>query len=92
MKQLPADVVSYNKTPEFTESTVPDGLLNNHQTKAGVWGKIVVMEGNLEYTIVEPEVEVILLSRAKFGIVEPTVLHHIKPLGAVRFYVEFHRS
>ena len=91
MKQFPADVTSYSKTPLFTESTVPDGLLNNHQTKAAVWGKIVVVKGDLEYTIMEPAVEVVLLNPNKFGVVEPTVLHHIKPLGTVTFYVEFYR-
>ena len=91
MKKLPADVTPTTKTPEFTELTVPDGLLNNHQTKRGVWGKIVVLEGDLEYTIVEPIVEVVLLNRGNHGVVEPTVLHHVRPLGAVRFYVQFHR-
>ena len=91
IKRIPESVSAYNKTPEFTESSVPDGLLNNHQTKAGVWGKIVVLAGELEYTIVEPTEQVIRLSPSNFGVVEPTVLHHVKPLGPVLFYVEFYR-
>lgn len=91
MKQLPDNVVAYKKTSEFTETTVPNGLLKNHQTKEGVWGKIIVLAGNLEYTIIEPEQEVIQLNESRYGVVEPTILHHVKPLGPVRFYVEFHR-
>lgn len=91
MKALPTDVTPYKKTPEFTETSVPAGLLKDHQTKEGVWGKIVILEGALEYTIIEPELEVIELSESRYGVVEPTVLHHIKPLGPVRFYVEFQR-
>ncbi len=91
MKRLPEDVTAYNKTPEFTELTVPDRLLNHHQTKAGVWGKIVVLAGELQYTIVEPTQEVVLLSPSQYGVVEPAMLHQVKPLGAVRFYVEFYR-
>ena len=91
MKQLPSNVALYKKTPEFTEDSVPPGLLNAHQTKESVWGKIVVLEGKLQYTISEPEKEVIILDENIFGIVEPTVLHEVKPLGKVRFYVEFHR-
>ena len=91
MKHLPANVESYKKTPEFTETTVPDGLLKDHQTKEGVWGKIVILEGSLEYTILEPDEEVIKLTENNCGVVEPIVLHHIKPLGRVRFYVEFYR-
>jgi len=91
MKKLPIDIKAYKKTPEFTETTVPKGLLKDHQTKDGVWGKIVVLEGNLEYTLVEPELEVVQLSKEYYGVVEPNMLHHVTPLGSVRFYVEFYR-
>ncbi len=91
MKTLLNSLVAYKKTPEFTEETVPSGLLKDHQTKEGVWGKIVILEGKLEYTIIEPELEVVELSVSNHGVVEPTILHHIKPLGKVRFYVEFYR-
>lgn len=91
MKQLPENLVSYKKTPEFDEESVPNGLLHAHQTKAGVWGKIVVLEGRLQYTINEPEKEVIELDENNHGVVEPTILHEVKPLGKVRFYVEFYR-
>jgi tellurite resistance-related uncharacterized protein len=90
MKSLPDNVVAYKKTPEFDESSVPNGLLNNHQTKEGVWGKIVILEGRLLYTINEPKEEIYLDSNNS-GVVEPTVYHQVKPLGKVRFYVEFYR-
>jgi len=90
MKTLPLHVVAYKRTPEFDESSVPKGLLNDHQTKAEVWGKIVVLEGCLLYRINEPWEE-ISLNKDTYGIVEPEVLHQVKPLGRVRFYVEFYR-
>jgi tellurite resistance-related uncharacterized protein len=91
MKPLPKTVTAYKRTPEFTEHTVPKGLLNDHQTKAGVWGKIVILEGELEYTLLEPEKETILLSPGQYGVVEPIMQHYIKPSNAVRFYVEFYK-
>ncbi|MCG8316279.1 MAG: DUF1971 domain-containing protein [Pseudomonadales bacterium] len=91
MKVLPSHVTPYKRTPEFTEKTVPAGLLNEHSTKESVWGKIVVLEGALEYTINEPKIEIIVLDKHTQGVVEPTILHQVKPLGKVRFYVEFHR-
>lgn len=91
MKQLPSDVVSYKKTPEFDELSVPAGLLRAHKTKESVWGKIVVVEGQLQYTINEPEKEIVVLDPDHPGIIEPAVLHEVKPLGSVRFYVEFHK-
>ena len=90
MKSLPDNVVAYKRTPEFDQNSMPTGLLNNHQTKEGVWGKIVVMSGKLQYTIQQPFEEIALDSN-KYGVVEPTVLHQVKPIGPVRFYVEFYQ-
>lgn len=92
MKAIPATATSYKKTPEFTEETVPAGLLKAHQTKEGTWGKINVTEGQLLYRILEPEFEEVLLSRELFGVIEPTILHEVKPEGKVRFHVEFFRE
>jgi tellurite resistance-related uncharacterized protein len=91
MKQLPENVVPYKRTPEFDEGSVPKGLLHAHQTKEGVWAKIVILEGRLQYSINEPENEITILDENIFGVVEPTILHEVKPLGKVRFYVEFYR-
>ena len=91
MKEMPAEVVSYKKTPEFTNETVPKGLLKAHQTKEGTWGKIVVLSGQLQYRILEPELEELVLSPELQGVVEPTVLHEVAPIGEVNFYVEFYR-
>ncbi|MCR8923431.1 DUF1971 domain-containing protein [Dasania sp. GY-MA-18] len=91
MKDLPTDVVAYKKTPEFDENTVPKGLLKAHQTKEGVWGKIIILAGQLEYRILAPQNETLVLSPAQHGVVEPTMLHQVKPLGPVKFYVEFYQ-
>ncbi len=92
MKALPTDVFPYKRTADFTESTVPAGLLRSHHTKNGVWGKIVVLEGTLLYRILEPGIEEILLSADRFGVVEPTVKHEVVPFSGLRFYVEFYRG
>ncbi len=91
MKDLPAEVSSFSRTREFSEDSVPDKLRNDHRTAAGVWGRIVVLEGRLHYRILEPEIEDTELSPGLPGIVEPGVTHVVKPLGKVRFYVEFLR-
>lgn len=91
MQTMPSHVLAYKKTPEFNQHAIPKGLLKDHNTKQGVWAKIVILSGTLEYTILEPELEVLLLSPEQHGVVEPTVLHYIKAVGEVRFYVEFYR-
>jgi len=92
---LPPDVTPYARTSDFTESTVPAGLLRSHTTKAGIWGLIHVLEGRLAYRITDPRrppTETVLAVEGDPGVVEPTVLHEVQPLGAVRFYVEFLRA
>ena len=91
MKNLPDNLEAYKRTPEFDENSVPKGLLKAHQTKQGVWGKIVVLEGELQYSIDSSDNEVLVLSTNKYGVVEPEVFHQVKPVGEVRFYVEFYR-
>jgi len=90
MKTLPAHVTAYKRTPEFTATSIPKGLLRAHSTRSGTWGKIVVLEGRLRYRILEPEVEEIELSPEQPGVVEPLVRHEVAALGEVAFYVEFY--
>ena len=91
MKALPAHFVAYKRTPEFTDLSVPSGLLHSHHTKANVWGKIVVLEGTLIYRILEPAVEEVHLNPKHYGVIEPTVRHEVVPRSGVRFYVQFYR-
>lgn len=91
MKELPANVTLYKKTPEFDESSIPKGLLKAHRTKEGVWGKIIISAGRLEYKINEPESEIVILDKNKHGTIEPTILHEVKAAGKVKFYVEFYK-
>lgn len=93
MTQLPPDVIAYRRTDTFTEETVPAGLRRSHSTKEGVWGLIHVLEGKLAYRTCDarcPERQTVLEPGAP-GVVEPTILHEVEPLGPVRFFVEFHR-
>jgi tellurite resistance-related uncharacterized protein len=89
MKKLPSNVSPYKKTPNFNEITVPKGLLKNHNTKQGTWALLTVQSGEIEYVIENEEVNI--LSPELSGVIEPEVKHHIKPLGAVSFFIEFYK-
>lgn len=88
---LPHNIRKYAETPVFTETTVPEKLLRLHDTKPGVWGRIVVLEGEMEYIIPGPPEQRYRLAPDKCGIIAPTELHRIAPIGDVRFKVEFLR-
>lgn len=88
MKNLPENVKSYSRTATFTQETVPQGLLKDHTTKENVWGLIQVQEGKIEYVIGN---DVHILEPGRNGVIEPLVVHHIKPIGLVSFFVEFYK-
>lgn len=90
--QLPGTAAPYKRTPTFTEATVPEGLLEDHATKEGTWGLIHVEDGRLRYVVTDARrapSERILTAADEPGVVEPTILHHVEPLGPVRFHVVF---
>lgn len=89
MKSLPENVKSYKQTPVFTEKNIPKGLLQTHTTKEGTWGKICINKGKLLYVIESEAQETIELSPSFYGVVEPQMPHHVKPIGDVEFFVEF---
>jgi tellurite resistance-related uncharacterized protein len=92
---LPDGLESYRRTADFTEKTVPAALRADHTTKEGSWGLIVVEQGALAYRITDPrrpESETLLTPDTAPGVIEPTILHHVEPQGAVRFHVEFWRA
>ncbi len=91
MKKLPEGVSLYGRSPEFTENSIPENLLSVHRTKARTWGRIVVLDGRLRYRVLKPYESEVELTADQPGIVEPTVLHALEPIGGVKFYVEFYR-
>lgn len=87
---IPENCRPYKKTPVFTEETVPAGILKDHATKAGTWGLLSILEGSLEYVVPAKNHRQVLTPDTR-AVIEPEVLHHVKPLGSVRFFVEFWR-
>ncbi len=80
---------AYRSTPVFDEVTLPAALRADHRTKAGAWGVINVLEGQLRLTFVDPP-ESQTLSPGRPGLVKPGQTHFVTPLGAIRMRVDFH--
>ena len=90
--EVPDGLVGYNATPWFDAETVPAGLTRDHSTKAGVWGRIEVAEGILEYAVTAPFSAERLLEPGIDGWIPPEALHRVSAKGAVKFRVHFMRS
>lgn len=78
-------------TPEFDQDSIPAGLLREHTTGAGVWGRIVVASGRLRYHVQGTETA-FELAPGTPGIVPPQAVHRVEAVGPVRFAVEFWRA
>ncbi|WDI31268.1 DUF1971 domain-containing protein [Hyphococcus flavus] len=89
--KLPDGLIRYGGTADFTEETVPAKLTSVHDTKPGVWGKLIVKEGVLDYIIPGPPEEQLRVCAGGFAVIEPQVKHYVRPVGAVRFHVDFYR-
>jgi tellurite methyltransferase len=87
--ELPEGLVSYRRTPEFDEGSIPDALRKDHSTKPGVWGLIHVVSGRLRYSVELGGQTFLLDPESPPGVVVPEALHQVEPQGPVRFYVEF---
>ncbi len=87
--EFPDGFEPYRRTPTFDQDTVPAGLLRDHATRAGVWGRIVVEAGALRYHV-DPLGTVMDLGPDTPGTVVPQVPHRVEPLGPVRFHLRFY--
>lgn len=80
--------VPYRSTPIFDQDTLPAALRRRHDTKAGVWGLIRVIEGELKLNYLDPESETILTPDNP-GLVLPQQPHFVTPLGPMKMQVNF---
>ncbi|MFP6731589.1 MAG: DUF1971 domain-containing protein [Alphaproteobacteria bacterium] len=90
MRDLPDTVRAYRRTTKFPSAGIPPALLNDHETKEGVWGVINVVSGSLRYHIPSRN-ESHMLRPGHPGIVEPTIAHRVEPIGDATFFIEFYR-
>ncbi|MCU1346054.1 MAG: hypothetical protein JWL70_2320 [Acidimicrobiia bacterium] len=87
---MPSGLILARTTPEFTEHTVPAGLLAAHRVAAGTWGRLRVVEGTVRF-VFEDDPEAARELLAGDGVdIPPTVLHRVEPGPGSRFFVEFY--
>lgn len=79
----------YRSTPVFDETTLPAALRGRHNTKAGVWGVVRVIEGRVKLTYLDLESEMLLDPQTP-GLLRPGQPHFVEPLGSMKMRVEFY--
>lgn len=88
---LPEDAAPYRATRWFTEETVPGGLLADHTTKRGTWGRLEVESGQLRFIAGPPAAADRHIGPDAPCIIVPEHPHRVELTGAVSFRVVFLR-
>jgi len=91
MRKLPKNISEISRTASFTDETVPASLLKDHNTKKGVWGKLVVESGTIHYSVTDPdELGEYQINEGDFGVIVPEQKHHVELMtDDTVFHVEF---
>ena len=81
----------YKATPVFDETTLPEAIRNAHNTKAGVWGLLRVLEGEVRLVFHDPARSV-RVTPDEPAPIPPEAVHHVETSGPMRMQVEFYRE
>ena len=92
--RIPKNWTVQRSTPFFTKENVPQALLSYHNTAAGVFGQLCVMEGQVTYYgfsdehATEPEV-VVVINAGQFATSPPQYWHRIELSEDAQFNIHF---
>ena len=89
LERLPDDAVFDRVTPDFTQVTVPPALLRAHHVAKGVWGRLVVVEGEVGFVFEDTD-DRHTLTKDDSIVIPPGRKHHVEPGSSCVFHVEFH--
>ncbi|MCP5386771.1 MAG: DUF1971 domain-containing protein [Novosphingobium sp.] len=81
----------YKSTPVFDERSLPEAIQNAHNTKDGVWGLLVVLEGAVDLVFHDPARKVHVKPQSP-AVIAPQAVHHVELTGPMKMKVEFYRE
>lgn len=87
--EIPADLVVLRTTPTWDAGAMPAGLRRHHRVAAGTWGRIRVEAGALRFVAATEPVTDVTVPAGATQAIPPEVEHHVEPVSAVRFCVDF---
>jgi tellurite methyltransferase len=88
--ELPEGLRYVRASQVWDEHTMPSGLRRAHRIATGSWGRLVVSEGRLRFSAATIPAFEASVDTTRTQAIPPDVEHHIEPLGAVRFLIEFY--
>lgn len=81
----------YGSSPVFDENSLPDAFRHEHRTKAGTWGLLRVLEGEVRLVFSDaPGPSRVTVDHP--AMIPPETPHHVEVDGPMRLQVEFYRE
>jgi tellurite resistance-related uncharacterized protein len=87
--ELPASVEQYAQSPVFDNHTIPKAFKAAHSTKPGVWGRLKVLTGSLDFTLIGPPKVMTTLNAGEHHIFAPTAVHLVSLKPDTSFQIDF---
>lgn len=80
----------YKVTAIWDQDTLPAAIRNEHNTKAGTWGLLRVLDGEVDLVFVDGRT--VRVTTDQPGLIPPQDVHHVEATGPFRMQVEFYRE
>ena len=90
--RLPPGLVYVRTTDVFDHDHHPAGLRRAHRVADGVWARLLVRSGELDFVFEDEPDQPIAVGADGAIVIPPGRLHHVEFSGPVAFVLEFHRD
>lgn len=87
---IPENATAYKVVGPWKANKIPKMLLDRHNTKVGVWAKLEVLSGSVQYHLCDSDIEPYALTPERFGVSEPQVWHYITPSDDAEIQITFY--
>ena len=81
----------YKLTPVWDQNTLPAAIRHEHSTKAGTWGVLRVLEGEVALVFKDSAASV-QVTPCSPALIPPEAVHHVELNGPMKMQVEFHHG
>lgn len=89
-RDMPGGLQHTRTTPEFTHESTPEGLRRAHRIATGVWGRLHVREGHVDFIFEDDTNTPIAVMAGEHVDIPPDTPHHVVTRPGCRFAVEFY--
>jgi tellurite resistance-related uncharacterized protein len=89
---LPEGLEYVRTTDVFDQDQHPAGLRRAHRVADGVWARLLVRTGSLEFVFEDEPDQRRVVEAGDAVVIPPGRLHHVDITGPVTFALEFHRE